>query len=157
MEQVDWLRDQADESAIMKRWAEHRLDQQPAFDQAQAMALNVIRSSTCRSAFTPANARTKLWRERPFDLVKPDGEWISGTVDRVLVDYDANGRATQATIIDFKTDDIADDAALAEKLKGYQPQIALYRDAVAKLAGLSLSAVSASLLFTRAPLLVAMA
>ncbi len=156
MEQVDWLTSDQDEASIAQRWTQHRLDQQPAFDKAQSMALSVIRSPSCRSAFTPASPSTRLWRERPFDLVKPDGEWISGTVDRVLVDYDPNGRSTQATIIDYKTDDIPDDTALEAKLKGYQPQIALYRQAVAKLAGLPMSAVSASLLFTRSARLVAM-
>ena len=78
-----------------------------------------------------------------------DGEWISGTVDRVNITCDTTGRAVAATIIDFKTDDVSDAGKLAEKIAGYRPQIALYRQAVAKLAGLPKEDVRAQLLFTR--------
>jgi ATP-dependent exoDNAse (exonuclease V) beta subunit len=72
-----------------------------------------------------------------------NGNWISGTFDRVIVWRDA------ARLIDFKTDDISAEGALEDKLKGYAPQIALYRQAIARLTGLSMDKVSCELLFTR--------
>jgi ATP-dependent exoDNAse (exonuclease V) beta subunit len=85
-----------------------------------------------------------------------DQRWISGTFDRVNIACDADGRALSATIIDFKTDDVADDGALAEKRKGYASQIALYRNAVVRLTGLPPTKVQASLLFTRTARLISM-
>lgn len=150
MEQVGWIEGVLDESALAATWAAKGLTQQPAFAEAQSMVLRALRSPACRAAFTPPGPHTKLWRERPFDLILDNGEWISGTVDRVNLTCDLAGRITAATIIDFKTDDVADEAALAEKLKGYQPQIALYKQAVARLAGLRKKEVEARLLFVRA-------
>jgi hypothetical protein len=47
------------------------------------------------------------------------------------------------------------EGALEDKLKGYAPQIALYRQAIARLTGLSMDKVSCELLFTRQCRLVA--
>ncbi|MDB6074911.1 MAG: helicase UvrD [Verrucomicrobiaceae bacterium] len=149
MEQVGWIDDGFSEADLTDVWAAKGLTEQPAFEDALTHALNAIRSSACRAAFTRPGPFVKLWRERPFDLVLEDGEWISGTVDRVNMSCDAQGRATSATIIDFKTDEIPDADKLAEKIEGYRPQIALYRKAVAKLAGLRQEDVNARLLFTR--------
>ncbi len=149
MEQVSWIDDTFDESSLTDAWAAKGLDSHPAFEKAQIHAWNAVRSQDCRAAFTRLGPHARLWRERPFDLVLADGEWISGTVDRVNLTCDAEGRVTAATIIDFKTDDVPDAEALAEKLKGYKPQIALYRQAVARLTGLNEKEVQARLLFTR--------
>lgn len=150
MEQVAWIDEDFDEATIVARWQALRLDQQPAFDRAQEQVLAVLRSMTCRDAFTKPGSHTKLWRERPFDLVQDDGEWITGTIDRVNIACDASGKALSATIIDFKTDDVRDEAMMQEKLAGYAPQIALYRLAVSRLTGLPADKIEAKLLFTRA-------
>ena len=149
MEQVDWIDGAFDEAELTAVWAAKGFATQAAFADAQAMALRVVRSADCRSAFTRPGAHAKLWRERPFDLVLDDGEWVSGTVDRVNITCDVTGRVVAATIIDFKTDDVSDAGRLAEKVAGYRPQIALYRQAVAKLTGLPKEDVRAGLLFTR--------
>lgn len=96
-----------------------------------------------------------VWRERSFDLVV-EGDWISGTFDRVLLERDATGTLTGAWIVDFKTDEVSDDRAVEEKCRGYAPQITLYRRAIAQLTGLRAALVRASLLFTRRQQLVAM-
>lgn len=149
MEQVGWIDDAFEESSLTALWTAKGLASHPSFDQAQVHAWNAVRSKACRAAFAKPGPYAKLWRERPFDLVLANGEWISGTVDRVNVTCDAKGRATAATIVDFKTDDVPDAEALAEKVKGYSPQIALYRQAVARLTGLLETDVQARLLFTR--------
>ena len=149
IEQVAWIDGAFDEAELTAVWAAKGFTAQPAFADAEAMALRVVRSADCRAAFARPGVHAKLWRERPFDLVLDDGEWISGTVDRVNITCDTTGRAVAATIIDFKTDDVSDAGKLAEKIAGYRPQIALYRQAVAKLAGLPKEDVRAQLLFTR--------
>lgn len=108
----------------------------------------VLSAPSCAAVFTAPDAQAKLWRERSFDLML-DGGWVTGTFDRVLIEQDKEGRATAAWIVDFKTDDAPDEAALEEKCQGYAPQLALYRRAVARLCALPESEVRTSLLFTR--------
>lgn len=153
MEQIDWIEGDFDPASLEARWRELGFDRNPAYELALKHMPSIC-TAQCRLAFTRPGPHTKLWRERPFDLVQDDGEWISGTVDRVIVECDDSGRAVQATIIDFKTDEAADDASLEEKLDGYRPQIALYRQAVARLTGLAPERVRAFLLFTRVARLV---
>ena len=149
MEQVAWVDGSFSEDDLTTVWEAKGFSRSPEFPAAQAMALGVVRSQDCRAAFTLPGPHSKLWRERPFDIVLDDGEWVSGTVDRVNITCDASGKAISATIIDFKTDDVQDAERLAEKVAGYKPQIALYRKAVARLTSLPEKAVQARLLFTR--------
>jgi ATP-dependent exoDNAse (exonuclease V) beta subunit len=125
----------------------------PVAHEALRQVRSVLAAPACAAVFQP---RGPVWRERSFDLVV-EGDWISGTFDRVLLDQDASGERIGAWIVDFKTDEIADEAALHEKCQGYAPQIALYRSAIARLTGLPPEAVRASLLFTRRQQLVALA
>lgn len=149
MEQVEWIDGPFEPETMITIWKGRGFDRNPAFEQALPQALGTLSSLACRAAFTRPGAGARLWRERPFDLVQEDGEWISGTVDRVILECDPAGKPVRATIIDFKTDEVSDDAALAEKLGGYAPQIALYRQAVARLASLPPEKVLSFLLFTR--------
>ena len=63
--------------------------------------------------------------------------------DRVVV------RADSVRLIDFKTDEVADEAALNAKVAGYRPQILLYRQALVRLTGLEPEQIESALLFTR--------
>jgi ATP-dependent helicase/nuclease subunit A len=56
---------------------------------------------------------------------------------------------TEAEIIDFKTDDLSAAGARAEKVKGYTPQLMLYRQAVSRLTGLPLKRIRCTLVFTQ--------
>ena len=78
-----------------------------------------------------------------------DGGWLSGVFDRVIVERDAAGMAQRVRIIDFKTDDVPTAEAMAEKVAGYSPQLQLYQQAAARLTGVALEQVSATLVFTR--------
>ena len=101
----------------------------------------------------PPAGRVEVWRERSFDFVQA-GDWVSGTFDRVVLECDAQGRAMRGWILDFKTDEVPDEAALAAKLDGYQPQIALYVQALSGLTGLPVDAIRASLLLVRSQRIV---
>jgi ATP-dependent exoDNAse (exonuclease V) beta subunit len=57
-------------------------------------------------------------------------------------------------LIDFKTDEVPNEEALAEKVAGYRPQIMLYRQALVRLTGLKLEQIKSALLFTRNCVLV---
>lgn len=142
---VAWLTPQA---PWLAEWAEKGLLEQDSTGQARAMVEGVLAHPDCAPVFEATSDAIELWRERPFDLVLGD-EWLSGIFDRVLLMKNPDGRPARAWIVDFKTDQTNDDAALAEKVEGYRPQIRLYRDALCQLTGLKPAQVRASLLFTR--------
>lgn len=149
MEQIEWVADDFDEASAIAMWQAKGLLDREGSATAQEMALQVLRAASCRAAFAKPSLHAKVWRERSFDLVMDGGDWVSGTLDRVVIDCDPLGKPTSAAIIDFKTDEVADDDALAAKVHGYQPQITLYREAVMRLTGLPAGAIRAHLLFTR--------
>jgi ATP-dependent exoDNAse (exonuclease V) beta subunit len=143
---VEWDRDL---SVLEPLWAKSGLLRGEAIeDIALAMVREVLASPDVAVAFTKPSPEAQVWRERSFDMIHR-GNWISGTFDRVIVGRDA------ARLIDFKTDDISAEGALEDKMKGYAPQIALYREAIARLTGLPVEKVSCELLFTRQRRLVA--
>lgn len=82
------------------------------------------------------------WREKRFEVIL-DGEWVTGTFDRVVVGSE------QALIIDFKTDDVVDEAAAVARAVGYRPQLELYRRVLSVLTGLDPVAIRLVLVFTR--------
>lgn len=154
--EVEWLPVSDD---LMARWmaqgwiAADEAERDGVETQAVAMVQSVLAASEVAAAFTRPSAHALLWRERSFDLVLDD-EWISGTFDRVILDRDASGRFVSAWIVDFKTDDVPDELALHERVAGYRPQIALYREAISKLTGLPMAQIRSSLLFMRRKCLV---
>ncbi len=93
-----------------------------------------------------ADGGAEVWRERPFEIVL-DGTWVTGVFDRVVVVRDKAG-PVRATVFDFKTDRLNDEAALAAAVVRHSGQIALYRRVVAILTGMDEASVSAELVFS---------
>lgn len=141
--QVEWWDATASLAALEARWQACGLLRGGAEEAtAVAMVRGVLSSEAARFAFGKPEGGAQAWRERPFDLVHA-GSWISGVFDRVVVEQN------RVRLIDFKTDEVADEAALAEKVAGYRPQILLYRQALARLTGLKQERIESALLFTR--------
>jgi ATP-dependent helicase/nuclease subunit A len=154
-EQIDWLPNAGDAA----------FDRQAMFDIARRIVPEVsdaelagmwtafermLSREAVREALSiaPAAKLPELWRERSF-VVAIDDQLMRGTFDRVVITRDAKGDATAAHIIDFKTDAVADEAVLAERVAFYKPQIRAYRRALAALTGLSArgNAIRSTLLF----------
>ncbi len=76
--------------------------------------------------------------------------WVSGAFDRVVVSRDQNGKALAATVLDFKSDEVTDDASLAELGRQYRSQMEAYRDALSRMLGLKKDQVSIKLVFVQA-------
>lgn len=154
VEAADLLRMQATDPARQRGTTLHEdfqrieyLDDAPP-EVLEALA-DVLRHDAVRAALSPyfKNNET-VWRERTF--VVADGErLLRGTFDRVAVRRDADGRATAAHLIDFKSDLVeADSAALAERVAAYRPQVEAYRRALSKMLRIDAARISAALLFT---------
>ncbi|MEZ0273531.1 MAG: hypothetical protein ACAH88_01390, partial [Roseimicrobium sp.] len=146
---------QVHELLALVPWLDHVTDvrrvwQERGYDTASTaarQALSVLEHSSIKPWFTLGKARRVAWMEKRFDLVTGGG-WISGTLDRVVLETDASGAFTYATILDFKTDEVADEAALLERVQGYAPQLKLYHEAVQRLASLPVASVKTVLIFT---------
>ena len=70
----------------------------------------------------PADSAAELWLERAFEVAWGEA-WISGSFDRVVVRRDEAGRATGATVFDFKTDEVRTDAEIRQRRDSYLEQI----------------------------------
>lgn len=132
---------------IEARWAQRT---EPADVVREASA--VIQEASLASVWVRPTATSEVWRERAFEMLL-DGVWITGVMDRLVVERDPVGRARRATVYDFKTDRV-DETGVAAAAARHEGQMAFYRQAAAKLTGLSMGAVDAVLVFTRARRLV---
>jgi ATP-dependent helicase/nuclease subunit A len=141
--QVQWWDANSSMEDLDSRWQASGLLRGEAIEAtAVSMVRGVLNSAAAEFAFARPSAEAEAWRERPFDLIH-EGSWISGVFDRVVVLRDS------VRLIDFKTDEVADEDTLAEKVAGYRPQIILYQKALARLTGLSPERIECALLFTR--------
>lgn len=106
-----------------------------------------------RALATPAIAQhfhrpacdNRLYREQNIEAVS-DGTWISGQIDRLVVEYEG-GHPARARIYDYKTDATADPALLVET---YRTQMNTYRRLISLAFRLPPSAVKVNLLHVSA-------
>lgn len=87
----------------------------------------------------------KVLTEHSF-LLRDQQRILRGTFDRLVVGC-RDGQPVFAEIIDFKTDRIASDADLEERLKFYRPQLEAYHSAAQKILNLEPSQVKTSCAF----------
>ena len=140
-EQIEWL--SPDTSEQLKMYASAR----DIGDRVLDEVLFTLDAPDVRAALESPAPDAILWREKRFEIVL-DGEWITGTFDRVVL---VPGK--RARILDYKTDTFdgnPDDAALASKAAAYVPQLAIYRDVLARVSGLRRTDITCALVFTRA-------
>ncbi len=141
-ESVEWW-----EGAQAGTWTEARRNEGVAEDVLQE-ALRCLQNAKLAAVFTRPTGKVDVWRERPFEVVL-GGEWLTGVLDRVMVERDAVGRAVKAWIIDYKTDRANGDRdAMALAGDRHAGQLNHYRRVVAVLTGLSLKAIRCTLVLT---------
>ncbi len=104
-----------------------------------------LEASTLVEVWARPQTGGEVWRERPFEIVL-EGEWITGVFDRVVLSREG-GSVASVTIYDFKTDrgEAGDLAKIATR---YARQMAIYRKAAARLAGVSEACVRCCLVST---------
>lgn len=147
-EDIEWLGDDTADH-LEKQWADRPGAGSPEMVRAALdEVLACLESESFAAALRKPSPTSTAWREKPFEILE-NGEWLSGMFDRVVVERDESGTATAATILDFKTDRVADAESVRAAADKYAPQLSLYRDAAARLLSLSPEDISTRLLFTR--------
>lgn len=134
--EIEWR-----ETAQFSEWARRGVP--PA---AVAEARDCVESGELSEVWS-RRAGVEVWRERAFEIVL-DGAWVAGVFDRVLVGREQSGRAQWVKVFDFKSEHVSDRTAVAEAVLRHGPQLNLYRQAAAVLAGVAPGAVSCELVFT---------
>lgn len=143
--QVKWL--DGSEKQIEQRWRDAGLDRAPGYGDAARQVLGALRKDGIREWFEQREPKSEAWIERRFDMLLA-GEWVSGQLDRVVLERDPAGKLTAAAILDFKTDDVGDAKGMKKRAEGYAPQLSLYGEAVARLTGLAPGRIRRGLVFT---------
>jgi len=151
-EDIEWLED-CDVERLVRQWRENSAEPASLLDDVEKQFRQSIAADEVRRLLhSPDSATTVVWREAPFSLVmEKDGrsELMSGRFDRVVIERDSAGKPQRATIVDYKSNRVANEAEMQRVAEGYAPQMRDYALAAARILDLPAEAVSASLLFTR--------
>ncbi|MFM2142901.1 MAG: ATP-dependent helicase/nuclease subunit, partial [Verrucomicrobiota bacterium] len=139
-EQIEWLNEATDDQ-LAQKWAAVPCGDENARVRAEDEVRRSLQSPDIRAILSRPSPEAICWREKRFEILL-NGEWLSGTFDRVMLETD------RATILDFKTDKTDSDEALAARVEGYRPQLETYREVLARMTGLRHDQIACKLLFT---------
>ncbi len=114
--------------------------------QAELASLHETLAKPAVCGALSRNGADALWVERQF-VIRRTGKLMRGTFDRVAVHHDAQGKPNGATLIDFKTDRLADAAVRDEAVQRYIPQLQAYRGVLAQVLGIQEPAITTRLIF----------
>jgi len=145
-EKVSWV-DETDIEELIREWQQASSAPQDTRQRAVEQFRQAMASDEVRQVLSRPEADVSLWREKHFEIVLED-QWITGVFDRVAIVRGTDGRPLQASILDFKSNEIANDAELADIAEYYRPQLSLYRKALSRMLQIDPSQVKLQLLFT---------
>jgi ATP-dependent exoDNAse (exonuclease V) beta subunit len=118
-------------------WDAAQVDLSSCSKDARSLIELFLKSSEAKKLFGCPGEGWELWNEKPFDLMI-GGKWISGIFDRVHI-RKVGGKTVEAKIFDYKTN-----RSTPEKIaEEYEGQMEQYRQAAAKLLGISPDKVEA--------------
>jgi ATP-dependent helicase/nuclease subunit A len=153
-EQVGWIEDGLPADVELLRIAQRIAPNAPAHELDTLLerfhgwrSAEPVRAALSRDSF-PAGAT--VHREVPF--IRRDGDSImEGVIDRLVIVREG-GKVTRAVVLDYKTDAVAadDEAALAQRIGFYRPQLEAYRRALMEMYRLRPEDVEARLIFLNA-------
>lgn len=130
-------------------WLHERLPlwvQMPGND-AQRLVAAALQQPDIAALFTQ-QAMQQVYNEQCIEAINAKNEWVSGTIDRLVLMHDDTGRVQAAHIIDFKTNklDSSDAAAYQALKKEYVGQMTAYRELISQAFELPASAIAVSLI-----------
>ena len=128
---------------MLKMPQTRRLLSRSGYDDPAALGL----SQDGLAALQPSQVALQVIRERPFAIREGDAV-IYGVIDRLVL-LRQDDRVAAADIIDFKSDALAVDQAadMRRAIEAHQPQLAMYRRAIARQFDLDPDRITARLLF----------
>lgn len=136
-EEITWL------DAPLPTWLN-----QPITDEQKVVAA-ALQQPEIAALFT-SNPSQEVYNEQPIEAITDKNEWLSGTIDRLVLTHDDAGNVTAAHIIDFKTNQPGKKEGCTDFYTWlrdhYKAQMTAYRKYVAEALDLPESAVAVSLL-----------
>jgi len=148
LEKVEWI-EQADAEKIIEEWLASSSCSEDVKRDVCAQFRNALKAATVREALARPEGEVELWREKRFEIVLENEEWLSGTFDRVEIERDAKGAVTRASVIDYKSDRVEDEPAMQRAIETYRPQLHLYGRALSRILQLPEPRIALRILFTR--------
>lgn len=136
-EQITWLAD--DETHPFS--VPQNDEQEVVYEALQQPAVAALFTRCCRQ---------EVYNEQSVEAINDDDEWISASIDRLVLTNDANGQVVAAHIIDFKTNKPVprDGYSTFEDwlIDHYAKQMRAYRELISKAFDLPEHAVTVSLI-----------
>jgi len=146
-ERVSWI-GEIDVESLVLEWSGLSSMREDLKPKAIELFRQAVDAPEIRRVLTRPPGNVSLWREKRFEIVIGN-RWVSGAFDRVVVSRNGSGKALRATVLDFKSDEVPDEATAADLAKQYRPQMELYRSALSHIVGLGVARVGLMLVFVR--------
>jgi ATP-dependent helicase/nuclease subunit A len=123
---------------------------QTIFHQADyvASSASAAWSHPLRAAVAAGTVQVQVYREQRFAYRAGD-ELVTGIVDRLIIIRE-RGLVVAAEVIDYKSDEVADDESIVSKCARYEPQLRQYREAIAETWKIPSELIRSRLVFLRA-------
>lgn len=123
-EEITWL------GSPLPRW----MNASEPRNKAQEVVHQALQQTDIAALFT-AKPGQEAYNEQPIEAITKKNEWLSGTIDRLVLTHDAAGKVIAAHIIDFKTNRPEPKDGYGSFTKWlaahYEGQMAAYRDLIA--------------------------
>ncbi|MBN1152551.1 MAG: hypothetical protein JXA58_05005, partial [Dehalococcoidia bacterium] len=145
---VGWLED-TNLKEIQRDWLANTQYDEPVATAAVAHFAKAVAHPQLREVFRRPAANVDLRNEWRFDVVIGE-RWLTGSIDRVVIESDASGRPVSATIYDFKTDSVDSSSTQASLTQHYSRQLLAYRDALAAISRIPVERIRMVLVYTDA-------
>lgn len=113
--------------------------------EAQQVVAAALQQPQVRELFT-RTLGVEVYCEQSIEAITKADEWVSGTIDRLVLTTDAAGRTIGAHIIDFKTNKLKGKEPYQELKKEYTGQMTAYKQLISQAFDLPADAVKVSLL-----------
>ncbi|MBQ3217801.1 MAG: UvrD-helicase domain-containing protein [Akkermansia sp.] len=105
----------------------------PVLPQQRTVAA-ALQQADVAALFTHAPG-LEVYNEQTIEAISPANEWVSGSIDRLILTSDSSGKVTAAHIIDFKTNRPTPKEGFSSfyewLLAHYAPQLSQYRTLIA--------------------------
>ncbi|MBM4444320.1 MAG: hypothetical protein FJ020_03315 [Chloroflexi bacterium] len=144
---VSWL-GEMDTDEMVRQWSKTTALTEELRGRVEGLFRRAVALPEILQALSKPRGNVWLWQEKDFETVLGN-RWVSGTFDRVVTERNEAGIPLRATILDFKSDEVADGADPAALAERYRPQMVLYRDALSQILRLKPTRIQLRLVFVQ--------